>query len=82
MGDAIGGTYELIGRTKTDDECVNLVKKKQPQANAATRGQITGPCYAGFGATATDKNSKFRTCIFKVKSSSHIIGQSGQVKLF
>lgn len=53
-----------MGLTTTDDECANVVRRKEPTANAATRGQKTGPCYAGFGATATDNQSDFRTCFF------------------
>ena len=64
MGNAIGGTYKRIGSTTTDDECADLVRSKEPNANGATRGQNTGPCYANFRATNTNCQSKFRTCLF------------------
>ena len=69
MGDAVGNTYKKLGQTTTDDECADLVRSKEPMANGASRGQVTGPCYAIFGATGTDCNSDFQTCLFLSRCS-------------
>ena len=62
VGDGIGGTNRRIGTTTTEDRCARLVRIKEPSANGATWADKE--CWAEFGATGSDGNSAWRTCLF------------------
>ena len=63
MGDGIGGTEKLIGKTTNEDECADLVRRIEPSANGVTWGG--GECYAEFEATGNNDNDKWLTCLFQ-----------------
>ena len=72
-GDGIGGQEKKLKHTSTREECVKLVIKTQPKANGVTyesqkyfqpNGEVGGnKCYAEFGATGTNGDSSWQTCI-------------------
>ena len=49
--------------TINEDECADLVRRKEENANGSTWED--GTCYAQFGATGINRNEKRRTCLFK-----------------
>ena len=52
-----------MGTTINEDECADLVRRKEENANGST--WEGGTCYAQFGATGINRNDKRRTCLFK-----------------
>ena len=65
MGDSVGGYQLTLGNTATKDECADVVIDTHPTANGVTWGD--GRCYAEFGATCNNGNSRYETCIFNGK---------------
>ena len=69
-GDQVGGRYEHIGKTTTENDCANLVRSTKPKANGASfyiggTQTYSKNCYANFGsATGRNDDRDFRTCIF------------------
>jgi len=71
-GDGKGGTKpKKLGTTATSEECIILVKSREPTANGATFGIYIqkkvgkAPCWAQFGMTGIKSNSRWQTCQFK-----------------
>ena len=68
MGDGIGGTEffeKFIGHASTDQECLDLVRMLEPNANGASRYQLSPySCFAEFAATGSNSDSTYRTCLF------------------
>ena len=71
-GDGKGGTKpKKLGTTATSEECMKLVKSREPTANGATFGIYIqkkvgkAPCWAQFGMTGIKSNSRWQTCQFK-----------------
>ena len=68
MGDGTGGTEKQIGTTTTAYDCSALVRRIEPSANGATWGDDQsrrGECFAEYGATGTNTNRIWKTCLFK-----------------
>jgi hypothetical protein len=73
VGDQLGGTHKRKGKTDTEDECAEVVKTSEPNANAATWWIDSGRCFAGFRITGIDNstrfgidNTRYKTCLFTV----------------
>ena len=66
MGDGIGGTEKKLGVAANREECINMVKIREPNANGATFPNSAGPgnCYAEFGMSRVNANEKYQTCLF------------------
>ena len=64
-GDGIGGTEKKLGATATREECISMVKNREPTANGATFGGYgEGNCFAEFGMTGSNSNPIYQTCLF------------------
>ena len=66
MGDGKGGTEKKLGVAANREECKEMVKKREPNANGATFPNSAGPgnCFAEFGMSGVKANEKFQTCLF------------------
>ena len=62
-GGGVGGKEKRLATTTTEDQCADLVRRQQPNANGATWGD--GECFAEFGATGNDGDKNWRTCVFE-----------------
>ena len=63
-----GGDIERLDDTPTADECAELVRRTEPNANGATyyaKGLGNSSCYALFRGTGTDGDVEYQTCLFK-----------------
>ena len=67
VGDGTGGTEKYIEKTTTENECADLVRRKETKANGATWGSENEKCYAEFGATGNSGTGSYRTCLFRGK---------------
>ena len=61
-----------LRKTKTEEECFELVRQTQPGANGATwgkGGKYAGWCYAELGATSVEEfeeeGTVYWACLFK-----------------
>ena len=85
-GDGIGGTEKGLGIAATREDCVTMVKTREPTANGATfpnkDGQ--GSCYAEFGMTAVNPTPSWQTCQFdsKLKTDSLFIHYYIWIRLY
>ena len=60
-----GATEKKLGVAANQEECLEMVKKREPNANGATfcvAPKCFGNCFAEFGMTWNDSNEKYRTC--------------------
>ena len=67
MGDGKGGTEKKLGVAANREECKEMVKKREPNANGATFPNSAGPgnCYAEFQMTDVNaETEKYQTCPF------------------
>ena len=67
MGDGIGGTEKKLGVAANREECINMVKIREPNANGATFPNSAGPgnCYAEFQMIDVNaETEKYQTCPF------------------
>ena len=64
MGDGKGGTEKKLGVAANREECKEMVKKREPNANGATFPNSAGPgnCFAEFGMNWVKPNEKYLTC--------------------
>ena len=64
-GDGIGGSETGIGDANSAQECVQMVRQMQPDANGATYSNTGGTgCYAEFGMTGNNGDGNWQTCLF------------------
>ena len=56
-----------MGDAATREECIAMVKTREPTANGVTFPNRAGPanCYAEFGMTAIRPSQNWQTCPFK-----------------
>ena len=63
----MGGKQKAVQNDYKDlrmdrEDCIDLVKQKEPDANGAMFDRIN--CYANFGMVGTDSTKNYRTCSF------------------
>ena len=65
MGDGKGGTEKKLGVAANREECKEMVKKREPNANGATFPNSAGPgnCFAEFEMSRVNANEKYQTCL-------------------
>ena len=66
VGDGEGGTEKKLGVAANREECAELVKNREPNANGATFSNSAGPgkCFAEFEMSRVNENKKYQTCLF------------------
>ena len=66
VGDGGGGTEKKLGVAANREECAELVKIREPNANGATFSNSAGPgsCFAEFEMSRVNANKKYQTCLF------------------
>ena len=72
LGDGEGGTeFELVGKAKSVEECIDMVRDQKPEANGLTIYRDVGDdqprsCYAEIGMKGADKtDSNYQACYFE-----------------
>ena len=65
-GDGIGGSEKYLGTASNREQCIGMVKAREPTANGATfpNSGGSGSCYAEFGMTGASSSSSWQTCRF------------------
>ena len=65
-GDGTGGSEKHLGTAANREQCIGMVKSREPTANGATfpnrRG--SGSCYAEFRMTGPNSSTSWQTCRF------------------
>ena len=73
VGDGIGGSEIFLGVADTSGQCIEMVRTQQPSANGVTYGTASGSfakkCYAELGATDTNTDTDWQTCLLGGKNS-------------
>ena len=66
VGDGGGGREKKLGVAANREECAELVKIREPNANGATFSNSAGPgnCFAEFQMSRVNANKKYQTCLF------------------
>jgi hypothetical protein len=69
VGAGTGGSKQKVGKPVSIDGCYAMVQLQQPNANGATVSSSAGwygeyTCYAEFGMSGHNMNSKYKTCQF------------------
>ena len=66
-GDGTGGTEKYLGMAATREECLTMVRTREPTANGVTFPNRAGPgsCYAEFGMTGPRASQSWQTCHFE-----------------
>ena len=66
VGDGGGGREKKLGVAANREECAELVKIREPNANGATFSNSAGPgsCFAEFQMSRVNANKKYQTCFF------------------
>ena len=58
------GDSQFVGKTKTEDDCLTLVKKKIPHAIGVTYS-LKDMCWAKFGNLRKSNAQYYRSCYFR-----------------
>ena len=64
-GDSTGGSNVKVGEANSEQECFNLVRSTEPDANGATMQIGGGECWAEFNVSGTVELAGWKTCKFE-----------------